>query len=583
MRTRTKALLIMLVAPAALIVLQIVGPTLVARGFARWLTTEARRAGCELRIRQSDAAGWLAPVVLHDVEISRGDNFDLRIVTAKCRLSLLTSLLSRGRERVIRSLDIDGLTGSVYHAGTSAPARSTWLYVDRVLPREIRINAPSLQFDVDGSTLILRDGNLTAGGATTGSARIGLLAFNSPLLHQELRDLATFAQWREQKFTLGTIRLGGGVNLESIEFDLSRLREARVAANVNAEVFEGRLRGTFATEPKDNARSWDIAASTSEVPLASITTALGLRDAVTGKVHASKFTFRGDPHRLKDATCSVWLELTGLQWKNRAADTLMFGAILFNRQLDLQQLYIKQRSNEVTMSGETALRADWLNADFRGDVTATINDIGALAQLFGARESDFAGRLSVEGSVKTRERKVSGQLVAAGRDLTIFGAAVDSLTSRVIVDQTKLTIDDFELRRGSDSTKARAVFQARSGNIEELTIVRNSTSAAFSGYAQQSDNGVSITLVPSESLFVSASTRALSCVSGFDYSETDDELEVSEINFETNRGLRLMTSAARPLAALSPDEEMIDLPFCAPGKSAAGPLRFLPRATLVLP
>ena len=101
-------------------------------------------------------------------------------------------------------------------------------------------------------------------------------------------------------------------------------------------------------------------------------------------VRASKFTFRGDPRDLLNATASIWTELTGFSWRERNADVIMLGANFYGHTVQLQQLFIKQRSNELTLSGETAIGTEWLNPDFRGDISASINDLGQFAELFGA-------------------------------------------------------------------------------------------------------------------------------------------------------------------------------------------------------
>ena len=78
----------------------------------------------------------------------------------------------------------------------------------------------------------------------------------------------------------------------------------------------------------------------------------------------------------------------------------MIGASLYNRQVQVEQLFVKQRNNQFTLSGESALPqklADWFNPDFRGDISASINDLGDFARLFGASPSDFAGKIDIAG------------------------------------------------------------------------------------------------------------------------------------------------------------------------------------------
>jgi len=109
--------------------------------------------------------------------------------------------------------------------------------------------------------------------------------------------------------------------------------------------------------------------SGSDISLAQTSEALGFTDKVGGLLHACKFTFRGDPRDPLQAAASLWTELTGLSWRDRAAEVIMLGASLYNRQIDIQQLYVKQSKNQLTLNGQAAFR-----------------------EIFGLAESGFSGR-----------------------------------------------------------------------------------------------------------------------------------------------------------------------------------------------
>jgi hypothetical protein len=98
----------------------------------------------------------------------------------------------------------------------------------------------------------------------------------------------------------------------------------------------------------------DVAGSASNVSLAQFCLALGFREPITGAVRASKFTFRGNPGEFLDGTASLWIELTNFAWRARRADNVMLGATYYNRRLEVDQLYVRQRENELTVNGELA-------------------------------------------------------------------------------------------------------------------------------------------------------------------------------------------------------------------------------------
>src|SRR5256886_9636744 len=133
----------------------------------------------------------------------------------------------------------------------------------------------------------------------------------------------------------------------------------------------------------------------------------------------------------------------------------MLGANFYGHTVQLQQLFIKQRSNELTLSGETAIGTEWLNPDFRGDISASINDLGQFAELFGASPDSFAGKLAARGRMHAHERTVDGDLALTGDALKIFRVPVDSLTARIGLEAGPAQVDQLELKRGGDFLRAQ--------------------------------------------------------------------------------------------------------------------------------
>src|SRR5262249_61386650 len=109
------------------------------------------------------------------------------------------------------------------------------------------------------------------------------------------------------------------------------------------------------------------------------------------------------------------------------AEALMLGAALYNRKIELLQLYIRQKSNQFTLSGEAALPAtssEWLRPDFRGNISASINQLAEFLALFGANPTDFAGKISIQGSMDTHARNFDCNLVIVCASLTFISLAL---------------------------------------------------------------------------------------------------------------------------------------------------------------
>src|SRR5262249_17523554 len=220
------------------------------------------------------------------------------------------------------------------------------------------------------------------------------------------------------------------------------------------DAFGGKLRANISHEWRSRYSNWKIAGGTADLSLARILDALGFADRVNGLLHAGNFTFRGNLAEPDRATASLWCELTGLTWRDRTAEALMLGAALYNRKIELQQLYIRQKSNQFTLSGEAALPAnssEWLKPDFRGNISASINQLGEFLALFGANPADFSGKIGIQGSMDTHGRNFGGQLTIDGASLTFFSHDIETFDAKVNLKPSELEIERFDLARKNDS------------------------------------------------------------------------------------------------------------------------------------
>ena len=127
---------------------------------------------------------------------------------------------------------------------------------------------------------------------------------------------------------------------------------------------------------------------------------------------------------------------------------------LYNRRIHLQQLYIKQQANQFTLSGEAAFPSSvsgWLSPDFRGNISASIDQLGDFAALFGANAGDFAGKITIDGAMDTRDRKFGGRLMVEGASLTFFKTAIDNLSAKLNLKATDLEVEQLAMTRKNDS------------------------------------------------------------------------------------------------------------------------------------
>jgi len=436
-------------------------PFAVSHGVRWWIWWKARQEGFIVNIDKVDAP-FLRPVAIRQLRLrnAHDDMFriDLTIADATFELNFKHILLHT-RGRAIQNLSIRELHGELRRSNPTVRAmtRRGWAILHRMLPEDLTIGASEVRIENGPTLVLLRNGFLSANQIEAGRFSAAEVMIASPWFHQTFSQLRGATHWEADHLTIAGLTLTHGLDLQSATADLSRLGNQRVGLQFDADAFGGKIRGNISHEWRSQHSNWKIAGGATDISLEQTSEAFGFADRVSGLLHAGNFTFRGNLAEPDLVTASLWSELTRLTWRNRTAEAIMLGASLYNQQIQLQQLYIKQKTNQLTLSGQASFPAkssDWLSPDFRGDISATINNLGDFTTLFGAKSGDFAGKLIIEGALNTRARQLGGNLTVEGAALTLFKTAIDSLSAKLKLQGTELAIEQFNLKRKNDSLNA---------------------------------------------------------------------------------------------------------------------------------
>ena len=447
----------LLVLLAALLTI-VFAPVAVSNGLRLWVWWKSRHEGLTVSIDKIDAP-FLQPVVIRSFHVKsvRADALHIDLTATQVQLDLnLSRILLRRRGHAIRNLSIEDLHGEIRRENPNVPGitKSGWGTLQRLLPQKCNLRASELRVQEGPTLILLRNGTFSASEIEAGRFSAGELMIASPWLRQTFSQLRGAARWDANRLTLAGLTLARGLDLESVSVDFSRLGSQQVGLEFDADVFGGKIRGNIAHEWHSPRYNWKIAGAATDISLAQTSEAIGLTDHIGGLIRACNFTFRGNLAHPADVTASLWSEMTGLTWRNRTADEIMLGASLYNQQIQLQQLYIKQKTNQLTLSGQASFSSkssEWLSPDFRGDIAATINNLGDFTTLFGAKSGDFTGKLIVEGALNTRARQLGGNLTIEGTALTLFKTSIDSLSAKLNLKASELEIEQLEMRRKNDS------------------------------------------------------------------------------------------------------------------------------------
>lgn len=475
---KNRIFLITLVIIVAAVAAVLLAPMMVSNGVRLWVWWFARQEGFVATIDGIEAP-FLRPMVIRQIHLknARDDaaHVDVTLVDARVTLNLKHILLHlSGRD--IRSISVREFRAEVHRKDPKVRTLSErgWATLHRLLPESIDITKLEMRVEDGPSLILLRNASFSASETEPGRFTAAELMITSPWIRQSFSQLRGATHWEANRLTLAGLTLIHGLDLQAATLDLARLGNRRIGLQLDVDAFGGKLRTNISHEWHSPHSNWNIAGGAADLSLAQISDALGFADRVNGLLHSSNFTFRGNLAEPDRATASLWGELTGLTWRERTAEALMLGAALYNRKIELQQLHIRQKGNQFTLSGEAALPAtssEWLRPDFRGNISASINELGEFLALFGANPADFAGKISIQGSMDTHARNFGGNLSIEGGSLTFFKHDIDRFNAKVSLKPSELEIERFDLARKKDSVSGDGKIDLSaehkySGNLE---------------------------------------------------------------------------------------------------------------------
>ena len=467
-RTRLIVFVLVLLLAAALDAL--FAPFLVAHGVRLWLEQAAHQEGLRAKMETVEAP-FLRPVTIRNLRLT-DDRPASREVSLEAAM-VIVDLNFRGwifarRAPFLRSISVDHFKGNIRAAPKVAAVKKLdWRQLARLLPGDFRIAHGDLDVTTPTTTIAFRDVVLSASPIESGKFLARQISIASPLLRQTFANLRGATSWEGDRLTIAGIPLVQGLDLEALTLDLSRLERRRLGVDLQLDAYGGTLRASFQGRASEKFHI-DIAGSASNISLVQISRAMGFLEPISGAVHASKFTFRGNPGEFLDATASVWMELTDFVWRTHRADNVMLGATYYDRRLEVDQLYVRQRENQLTINGELLWpkeRGSWTQLPFRGQLNATIPDLNEFAELFGATTGDFTGALLADGELDSLAPQAHGRLALHGKEVKFRGVTVDSLSASLGLRGNELTLENLEARHADDFLRAH-------GSVELTAVHR---------------------------------------------------------------------------------------------------------------
>ncbi len=323
------------------------------------------------------------------------------------------------------------------------------------------------RFDLHDATLRAQSGerHLVATGvnfrinrAGTGEIALARLQWTSPPTERTFKNLRGTTAIQGTRLVIGDLAISEDLLLKTLSSELGDLAQGKWRATFDFEAFGGHLKGDLFGVTDGGRPHYEVAGNFARISVAGLARFLDHREPAGGLVNEGKFTFRGSPHALDQATLSVRLEASDFQWGKRKWNSLLLGATIFNGKVDLPELVLHQSENSLKLKGDLLLPqhgVPWWESQFAFDVDARINDLGTLSSLLGPRFSDTAGKMNVVGAIRGRDRQFHGQLMLSGSGITYRGAPLEVVNAGVKLEGNDIQIINLEIANGRDFVRGK--------------------------------------------------------------------------------------------------------------------------------
>ncbi|HEY5743798.1 MAG TPA: hypothetical protein VIS99_14810, partial [Terrimicrobiaceae bacterium] len=448
-----------------LLVLWFVHPPLLAWLFRVGLSKAASDAGLHLEMG-SIRASVVQPIVFEGVRVRASNAEKSRTAVNAERVEISCQRLWQaifGRGRWFDSLIVEGVRGVIdlRSSGPSQPKLSSQPLATeqgaqaqrmlRWLPKYVAIHGANLEFVALNQSYYLEGISADFSEERVGSFAATGAELHAGSLNQNLGSLKGVTAWKGGTVYLAGVDLWDRVRLDSFEAQLARL--GGIALGAQATLFGGSLRADVSFGSDEGLMSIDCAVSGSSLEIAPLAALVGFHGKAEGVVREARLTFRGIPERALDGQASLRLIADGFRWNKRGWESLEVGARMIHRRLAVENFALKQKENILTANGEFSLDHGWLEiakAPFLLNVSASIDDLRALAGLFGAPFDQMSGRMSLSGLINGQEGKVGGFMSLEGSGMGFQRGRLESGKLEVIFSNTEAQIARCEFWNGED-------------------------------------------------------------------------------------------------------------------------------------
>jgi hypothetical protein len=288
----------------------------------------------------------------------------------------------------------------------------------------------------------------------------GQLVVQQPWLKRTFRNLRATTALHDSKVVIAGLQLDRDMVLTRTSADLTKIASGVLNFDIEIDAFGGEIRTQGDTLPLRDEVQVSSNTNFSRINVASLASFLGVSEAAGGLIENGTFNFRGSLTDLPRSYWSLRLNARHFQWESRQWDSLVLGATLLDRRVQIPQFELRQGQNELSLSGEFALpRGDthWWQREFAMNVSGKVGNLTELSALLLPDFQYAAGKATIDGSIRGREQKFEGQLIVSGSDITWRKAPIQELHAAIKLSGNELQLANFDLINREDYVHGRGV------------------------------------------------------------------------------------------------------------------------------
>lgn len=365
-----------------------------------------------------------------------------------------------GEKRIFRSLLVDDMR-AIWDLGflqeNPVPADAGRLDVSRqFLPERVVVNRGNAEAFSARRSWYLQDFSVDFDEQKLGVFQATGAEIVGGGMRQTMGPLVGETAWKDGALYLADITLRDGLKIENFEMQLARAEGLAFA--LETSISGGGLRMDVAYGVENQVPMVDAAVWMSNVQVAPLAMLLGWNEKADGVIKEGRLTFRGSSAKALDGQASLRLAAQNFRWNDRGWESLELGASMIHRRLAVSNFALRQKDNMLSGNGEVSLAGGWgdlARAPFLLNVSASINNLSALAGLLGSPFDEMTGRMSLSSSISGQDGKLGGYLSAEGSDMGFRKHPIESGKVEIAFANTEAQIAQCELWSGSDYLRAK--------------------------------------------------------------------------------------------------------------------------------